>query len=486
MTSGRRATGLLFFAFWLGPALLVNPTGDVMSDALVTTATSIVDRGTLEVSPHSAFDLSLMNGRFYSGYEPGSSLLAAAVYALARGPISWMPDRLARSYRPRVAAARPHRVDPEVYFLHLCLVWLVMAPLSAAFAVLTVKWARLQGSTAAQALWIGAGAAYGSLQFTYACAYSRQALANLIIGCVLLLRWTSARPRGTAACWAEGLALGSAVACNYLSGPFAVAAGLMLLQGLGRRQAAGLAGGAAAAGLALAAFNHRVYGHPLATAYSHRFYLSHPVPLRYKGLSWFHDVGTTPAGIAGPSLATAVKLLVGPFRGAFVFCPALLPALWGHAAWLRDRARRSPALFCLSLFAGYLALNSCLYHEFMWSGTPYSFGPRYLLSGLTMAGLGLAAFKPRTAGWRAAVALLVPSIGIGLLGGMFQDTMTTGTMDAPVLQRPIAYFLADLLRSGPRVPLLEIYGAARWAQGAVFFAAAAAALMALRRAREAV
>lgn len=481
----RASSALLFLAFWLGPAVLVNPQGDIISDAVLATAVSVVDRGTLEISPRAAIDVAFRDGRLTSGVEPGGWVVALPVYAALRGAIARLPEGLDRRPRPLLAAEPPHALPREVYFLQIALVWLVVAPLHAAAGVLAASWARRAGAGEAQALWTGAAAAFGSLQFVYACGYSRQALANSLILVVLLRRTLDGPERGGALrLLGEGAVVGFAAALNYVGVFLSAAAGLLLLRGLRPRRAAALAAGCALSVAALAAFHHWQYGSVFSTAYHHRYWLTRVFGGVYKGVYYQSDNPVfAPRGqFSYPSAATAGMLLFSPFRGAFVYCPALAAGLLGHLRALRKPGARAFSAAALACFAGYLVFVSCMVNEVVWSGAPVYYGPRQLLSGLALALLGVARLEGRGPVWRAAKALILASTLQALLGAMFHDQMLERTVDDPLLQSPFLPLWLDVFTRGPRLPLLDFYGVSRAVQGAVLCAAAAAAAAALRKA----
>jgi hypothetical protein len=97
-------------------------------------------------------------------------------------------------------------------------------------------------------------------------------------------------------------------------------------------------------------------------------------------------------GISFPNLTHLRELLFGPYRGLFIYCPILIPALAGYAKWIKlPKAEfgNLPYVFllcCISILlvnAGY----------FFWQGG-VCFGPRHLTVTIPLLAIGLA-FLPR-------------------------------------------------------------------------------------------
>ncbi len=167
----------------------------------------------------------------------------------------------------------------------------------------------------------------------------------------------------------------------------------------------------------------------------------------------------------------------GRFRGVFLFCPVLLAGLAGWAA--AARRDRATARLAAGAFVLYMLYNASL-NPMYWAGITFYFGPRYLLPALPLVALGVLHLDWRSRAGRVAVGLLVLSVALNVLGAMFHDVFIATPYDDTRLQRPLSYLVALLREHGPRVPLLDAYGASRATQWAALAAAAAVAAVLTR------
>ncbi|MDX6768740.1 MAG: hypothetical protein SF051_04355 [Elusimicrobiota bacterium] len=465
----------VFLLFWLAPALLVNPGGDVISDALLATAVSVVDRGTVELTPDSAIDLAVVGGRFVCGLEPGGWLAAVPYYALLRGVIAAVPRAWDRTYKPDRAAVPPQVTRREVYHLQVALVWLLLAPLFALTAAMVAAYALRRGAPPAAALGVAAACAGGTLLAAYAPVYSRQALACLLAWGVVLARLLrEERPPEPGEAFASGLVLGAAVMVNYQLVLLSALAGLWYLaacRGAGTRLA--FASGAALAAAALGVLHWRLYGGPFTTGYELRWWLTRPLVIPYHGAVYrTDDPAHAVFAFRAPSLSRLAVQAAGRFRGVFLFCPVLLAGFAGWAA--APRRDRATALLALGAFAAYMLFQASLNPAY-WPGVPFFFGPRYLMPALPLVALGLLHLDRRSRWLNAALVLTAASVLINLSGAMYHDLFIATPYDDARLTRPLAYLAALVLERGPRVPLLDAYDASRPAQWALLAAAGLAA-----------
>jgi hypothetical protein len=196
-------------------------------------------------------------------------------------------------------------------------------------------------------------------------------------------------------------------------------------------------------------------------------------------------------GANAPSVTTAVALCFGAYKGLFLYSPVLLLGLAGHLAALRKARCRRVHVYCLAVFASYLAFNSTLgagepgYGRLLWGGLSVLWGPRHLYAVVPFLAWGLVGLDwSRRAVRTAAGALLLVSCALNVLGAMFSDVVMSTYALGPELRSPPRYVLALLRDHGPRVPLLDGYGAAPAAQWIVLLALAVLSAVLLRRALE--
>ncbi|HVQ41133.1 MAG TPA: hypothetical protein VMS54_02965, partial [Vicinamibacterales bacterium] len=306
---------------------------------------SLVERGAFAVSPEFN-TLPGPDGRDYSRYGLGLSLVAAIPYAAAR------PFAFASSHANEVLEAA---------------VSCTMAFVVAALVVALYLLARRIDARAGAALLVAAGGVAGTYMLPYSKEFFSEPLAALCL--VMAMERILGRHAGAA-----GFALGAAVLVRPQSLLFAPV--LLTVawwqQGLGSsiRAAAAAAPGI----LAAVAYNVVRFGRPLSFGYE--------------------DVGfTTPLlnGLGG--------LLFEPTKSVLLFAPIclLLPfALW--SLWQCNR----PALV---LIAGNFGITlGVVAMWFAWHGG-WCWGPRLLLPGLapTIASVGPWLVRPNR--WRATALL---------------------------------------------------------------------------------
>ena len=497
-----RRAWLPALALFAWPAVLVAPTGPSMSDSVLLAAMRLVDRGTWTLSDErdpkvvfltEAFDVSVHDGRVYSGVGPGATLVAAPVYGLLAPVLRLFPEEVVANRRLLGYYAANSRglgrpVPPHLkatYLLQIALVWLVMAPLFAAFVLRLRRGLLAFGTPPVPAATIALAAGLGSLTVYYAAMYSRQGLAYLLAwhALVTLVRPGAVPPR---ACAAAGLLFGGAIAVDYASGLLVAVALPFLLSRLDVRGRVWLLA-PLAAGLALLALYHRTaFGSFLTTPYHHRYWFT-PEVLAREGLDLAGFQEGAALGMGAPSPRVMAALCFGAFKGLFVYCPVLLLGLAGHLAGVVRHGRRAFHLAALLAFLAYLVFNSTLgthvprFGRHFWGGLSVLWGPRYLLAVVPVLACGLVAldWARRHVRWTAA-ALLAVSAAVNLAGTMYSDVVLSTYAFGPELEFPLAHVARLVAGAGPRVPLLDVYGVPAAVQAAVLAALLAATAVVLR------
>jgi hypothetical protein len=190
-----------------------------------------------------------------------------------------------------------------------------------------------------------------------------------------------------------GFALGAAVLVDYVAGVSAAAAALYCLLSPPRRRIVGWVALSAMLPLGvLLAYQRVVFGAFLMAA-------------TFQQNPQFQAAGQLGGAFGGVSPSVLVKLLVSPYRGAFLFMPVLVFCIPGALRrWKRDRALTG---CCVLAILGTLLLISSFNG---WHGG-YSAGPRYLIPSLPFWALLLPPFSAlrRPAKWLFG-GLLVLSI----------------------------------------------------------------------------
>ncbi len=449
------------FALFLAPAIFVaNPVGTVMSDAILGSAVAIVDHGSLELRPDSAADLARIGGHYYSGLPPGASLLAVPAYAILSPLIAQIPDRFeVPQLMPGMAYQPPRRISKAVYYLQLALVPLLTAPLAAVFLVLFFRLLRHWEVEPRVALGVTLAAQFGSFVLPYSGVYSRQLLALVCLWGPVL--WVLRRGGNAGRLTVCGFGFGMAVAIDYSAAlPAAILAGFLALRRDSLQSAGALALGGAPVLLALAGFHQWLLGDWLATPYHFRVWSD--IEFLYQG-----EVMRPAEALMGPPFEhsfgfpnpeTALRLLVGPFKGLFSLCPLLALGFVGHVERLGSKRRDALSGAALAILGALLLYNATIRHEFSWSSTPSHFGPRYLLLAVPGLLLGLREFSTGAARLRVLAAVAAVSAYLCVLAAMFHPNMIAqANFDHVMLQNPWRGLSELLMRQGPRVPWLFPY-----------------------------
>ncbi len=316
-----------------------------------------------------------------------------------------------------------------------------------------------------------------------------------------------AAPRGMTLVIA-GTLCGAAVAIDY---PLVILVGISLLFLLPRLDGPGrlrVVLPAAVVLLLTGLYHQSAFGSFFSTPYHHRFWFTHDL-LAGMGvdLSAFQEGPLL--GIGLPSPAVILQLCFGLYKGLFVYSPILLVALVGHFEALRlrrtsgqaqgrvrrddvgaesgdlpdqrsagaavltgsigaPRSRGDARLHVMSLviFGAYLLFNASLgsglgeHAHHYWGGLSGLWGPRYLLVTLPFLALGLAGLDwSRRAVRLACFIALALSCVFNILGAIFARSLMSSFAFGSELRFPPGHVLQLLFTEGPRITILDAYGA---------------------------
>ena len=313
-------------------------------------AASIVEHHTIEVTAlvplvgRGFEDLSSVDGRLYSNKAPGAAILALPAYVAARavfGPPSPESMRGVLTAMRWLGATLPLLLL-ALFFVRFARAW-EADELTTAFVVWVLLFATPLFS-------------YGMLFFSHAL------VAAALFGAWALLFGLpqDARPNGSAIF--AGALLGIAVTSEY---PAVIPAAIFcaaLLIARSWRPLLQVFAAAVPFAIALALYHDAAFGSPWQLPYGN------------DALPQFRALAQSGVlGVGVPSPITAIKLLLDPARGLFVFSPILILALPALAAM---RRRIEPAawwtliLACASTFLVYAGYPN-------WHGG-WNVGPRYI------------------------------------------------------------------------------------------------------------
>jgi hypothetical protein len=332
---------------------------------------AIVDEHTFEIdsfvrTSRGNYDVSTVDGHKFSNKAPGSSFVAAPIYAAVE-LVAGEPSLATTMWLCRIVTG----VIPTVLLLLLMWRWLArFAPDDDVRRLVLVAYA------------------LGSMAMTYSLLYfSHQLSAVCLASAWIFAIDVVERRRGVRAMAAVGALAGTAVLCDYQSAFAAVPVAVdvvLRLRAWPRRELAkalGIAAGAAAVPIALLLYYHwACYGSPFRTGYD-----ASPA-------SHGHTEGFL--GITGPSLRALWGTTLAGNNGLFTLSPWLLVAFPGAVTlWRRDRLT---AITCASVVAVMLLFVASLAENF-WRGG-WEVGPRYVTVLLPFA---LPLVAAQLEAWRA-------------------------------------------------------------------------------------
>ena len=396
-----------------------------------------------------------VDGRLVPNKPPGTTVPAAAAYALLRATAS---------------AEHPPSLRRYTWLARLLGAWL------PTIVLVLLAWRRHRGllgpSLAASAVALYALATPAA---TYAHVLFGHSLAALCLwwGLVTLVDAGVTDPHASfdrqraVACSLGGASLAAAIVVEYQSAfavlPVAILMLLELRTAAGRRRALAAASGALPLLAALATYHAVLFGSPLSTGYHH---------VVDPGFAAKHAVGFL--GLHRPSWTALYEHLVSPWGGLLYWAPILVLAAVGVAPLLRalePRLRREVVLMLCS-FATLLLVNLSLAQTGGWR-----VGPRYLVSAfpLLILPLGLClrehGHRPLlTCAWVAAITWSVSTNT--LAANLFPHLVPEGS--------PVGDILVPLWRRGLEpwsiVHLVGLQRGGLWLVGLVTAAVSVAAL----------
>jgi hypothetical protein len=381
---------------------------------------SLVERGRVDIDPHhhNTGDKSFHDGHHYSDKAPGTSLLAAPVYAAYYGYL-----RLTGGSPPASIAAAGKSPDELEYLvnpsfrhgLYICNLFtnaLAGAALGALFFWLLVTRLAVAPRLALTAtLALG----LGSLVLPYATMLYGHVLAAFFLFAAFATVGDGPSARRLAG---AGALAGLAVLTELPAAPAALLVGAYACW-RARRRGLWFAVGLAGPLLVLLAYQYAAFGSAFRPGYA-----MVARPEFAEGMSR----GVMGVGLPRPRVLAA--LLFGRARGLLYLSPILALAFVGLArrAVVDWRARRPEALLAAAVVVYFLLMNAGYY---MWYGGS-ALGPRHLIPALPFLCLGLPfAFRARPAALALAGVLLAISI--------------TNQVAATAVE-PAAPFVADVLR----------------------------------------
>lgn len=392
----------------------------------------------------TVYDLASFDGHFYSDKAPGSSLLAAPVYAVARLRASPAPA----SKNPADASTEAKSASEIV---NLARNWLMLPFALLGFCALRGLLRRLGRSSASVDVM--------SVAYSMGCAvlhYSTAFYGHVLVSTLLIVSlWSMARagvfdgdappqhPRASSVTRylllaLAGLSAGFAGLTEYQATLVAVLFLLPVLSLRERRVPATLAflAGAVPCALLLLAYNKAAFGSPFSLSYQH---------LVGASLQSLHGSGL--AGATWPTRESVVGLLFSAHRGIITTSPWTAFGLAGLFMMSRDSSRSLRVTLTVCTAYLFLAVAS----SSVWHGG-WAFGPRLLIPAMPL--LAIAAAYAFDAFAHNPVADTVARTFV-IFGVLYQQLVqTTFSELPPELHWPLRESVAPVIRSTVLTPNL--------------------------------
>lgn len=362
---------LLTFGFY---AYFYQGAGANQFSRFLLTA-ALAREGTVRIDSHHAmtFDKSVKDGHYYTDKAPGLSILAIPFYLVTR----WLLELLTA-------------VSPWVMLeilLYTMTVGAVAIPVAVAAAVFFRRAWIESGPQAA--FWVTVAVWLASPLAVYATMFYGHALAGALLWMAFVLVTPPTAGEESPANAPppdadDGAPLWRFLLAGFLAGwavltemPTALIVltlfvHVCLSQPRPWRPALAYVAGGLPCAAILFWYNTAAFGSPLANGYQYCY-----VPMFRQAMS------QGVMGVTGPSAASVLGVLVGPYRGLLFHWPFfLLCAVPAVVYLIARREFRGPALLSAVIVGVYL-LFACSY--FLWTGGA-SFGPRHLIPCLPFAG----------------------------------------------------------------------------------------------------
>ncbi len=319
----------LFATLWLVYMLFISPFPQSLASSPLDGGISLIDHGTFELVHYHAMDVAEVDGKYYSGYAPGGTVAAAAVYL---------------GFKPFLG---PMVQTHKMIALNLLCTALFTAPLSALLCVVFFRVVRAMGAREKDGVLLSLLLGLGTMVFSYACGFFKNIPATLLLftAFAVLFRekmsgWSHPR-RG----FLVGLLIGLGVLFDYPVVLIGVILGCYVLMHRGFRYVPWILAGGLLPAVLLVSYQWSIFGSPLATSYGSR---------------------TAPEGnvMGPPDILNFFSFLVGLEDGFFLYTPIACLALLGIVISLRRGLFRAETIMiCLIVLSVGLLYSGWVYGD---------------------------------------------------------------------------------------------------------------------------
>lgn len=357
---------LFFFVLYSYFLNMAMPTG---SGPIINATISLTDKGNFEVDRN--FDATFYNGKFYSGFPPGATLLAVPIYVITKPLIGFLNPFFARFipiYQYPSTAASFNVVRPDFLSLNFLCALFIAIPLSCLLIVLFYKTLGEFSNNERHKLLATISLGVGTMLFFYSTLYYTGALGMFcLFASFYILFKIKLGKIDVKFLPLAGFLAASVVLFHYLQIPIAILLFFYLLTFIRDKRLLLFIAGAIVPAAIVLLYHWKVFGNPFLTPYNLRITPTNGLAPGYLGLTY-------------PHLKTLYMLTFSAYRGLFVFAPVLLLALRGLI--LKIKSKWKPEmLLVLSVFLVSLIINSAMQEQTNWSGGMLP-GPRHLLAAV--------------------------------------------------------------------------------------------------------
>ena len=350
----------IFLTVWLVYVFYFSDIGGAYADSAAALTVSIVDYHTLSIDAYknhsNAHNFAYYKGKFYSGVAPGTSFLAAPIYAIFKS-LTRISYRF--GYSPPIVNL--------VAAVALSAIFL-SAVASALTAVLLFKLLEHFTKNKKKRLFLTFVFSFGTLFFIYSTQYEPVVIATFFsFSSFYLLFKVKHKEMGYNALFLAGFLCAAAISMHYLQIVIFAALSIYFLSfSMNLKKLFLYGSGALIPIVLLMSYHYYVFDSPFKTGY-HYLYNVHLI----KSLP--SDYATK---LVFPTSNSIFGLSFSPFRGIFFYMPITLLSLYGiYWNFRRNSKYISDIFFCCFIFISSFLFISALGD--WWGGC--SFGPRYLM-----------------------------------------------------------------------------------------------------------
>lgn len=420
--------------FWLSPQ---NPGNDQVVTRTALAIALAEGSASIDRFADLTIDKALVDGHYYADKVPGHSFLAVPAVAVLRALLPGDP------------------IDARIFSRYAQAATITVNCLLSAIAVaIFFHLAMLLGAPPASAFFGTFALALATPFFGWSTAFfAHSVTGSFSVFAFALIAWANLRDGRLARAplfygAALGIILGYELTTDLTAAPVVVAAASLAVALAARksmRHAIGTGLGGLVGGLVgllpLAIYNAVVFGSPFKLGYS--------------SVVGFEGMQQGFFGLTTPSIAVAVEVLFGLYRGLLPLSPILLVVPFGlWAMWKLGPVTRIAAAVVTFAFLAQLGINASYFY---WDGG-WSTGPRHLVPILPFLALPLAFAWPRTRLWQGVVLVLFGlSLAISLI------CAATDMFSRSGYRVPFIEYLLPMLWQQPEkalraLPMLIVWG----------------------------